>query len=155
MAFLNHWDFLRKNTHCSSAGLMVQAWSCTKTDIQPSDENWPVPEHRSTTTHQANICLHCWRAHATGQRLLTNSQAERYPRELILSQEEKKLQIFKVFTRRFTFCTQQSQKPSSTQQESKANPTNDLKTSVGLPKNTVEIGLPIIKRSKTGQEKGK
>lgn len=56
-------------SRCKSSGM-----SCTKTGIQPPDEDRPTPEHLSMTTCKANICLHCWRAHGPGQRLLTNSQ---------------------------------------------------------------------------------
>lgn len=67
--------FSRSNSSgTESAGLTVQARSHTKAGKQPPDESWPVPEHLSMTTLKANICLCCWRAHATRERLLTNSQ---------------------------------------------------------------------------------
>ena len=46
-------------------------WSCTKADTWPPGENWPAPEHLSTTTCKANAC---WRARTSEERLLKDSQ---------------------------------------------------------------------------------
>lgn len=104
-------------------------------------ENWPAPEHLSMTTWklisvytiEEHTCLErdCWQ---TARSL----QAEHYPRELILPQEEKCCRFS-----RFTFCMH-LQKPGSIQQESKAIATHDVRTSAGLPKSTAERELPII-----------
>lgn len=129
---------------------MIQAWRCTKpgiwsqmkTDLHLNTSSWPHAKLISIYTVEEHRYLErdCWQT-------ASSSQAERYPREIILSQERKELQIFNVFTIRFTFCMQHLQKPGSIQLESKAIATHDLKTSVGLSKNTVE-------RLKTGQERG-
>lgn len=31
--------FEKKNMHCSSAGVIVQAWNCTKTGVWPPEED--------------------------------------------------------------------------------------------------------------------
>lgn len=154
MALLNHWyrsSLWEKSMCCSLPRLMIQAWRCTKpgiwsqmkTDLHLNTSSWPHAKLISIYTVEEHRYLErdCWQT-------ASSSQAERYPREIILSQERKELQIFNVFTIRFTFCMQHLQKPGSIQLESKAIATHDLKTSVGLSKNTVE-------RLKTGQEKGK
>lgn len=55
--------FEKKNMHCSSAGVIVQAWNCTKTGVWPPEEDWPVSEQHIMPACQAQICLLCSRAY--------------------------------------------------------------------------------------------
>lgn len=107
-------------SRCSTSGLELHQNRCWAsrwrlTCGRTAQHNSMQSSNLSTLLQSTCSWRDCWQADSS-------SQAECCLWKWILSQEENKLQIFEVITRRFTFCTQKHQKPHSAQQDSKAKP---------------------------------